>query len=123
MAGVAKTTEIKSKRRGVSSAPDPLVAARESYKVTFENDLIRVLDINLRKGKRSPMHSHPNYLGYAVTSCRVRFTYPDGKSEEVAFKAGDTVWREAEAHQVDNVGDTDCHVLNIELKQQSKAAH
>jgi quercetin dioxygenase-like cupin family protein len=123
MAGVAKTTEMKGKRKGTFLAPDPLVVASESYKVTFENDLIRVLDITLGKGKRSPMHSHPNYLGYAVTSCRVRFTYPDGKSEEAAFKAGDTMWRGAETHQVDNVGDTDCHVLNIELKQPSRAAH
>jgi quercetin dioxygenase-like cupin family protein len=123
MAGVAKTTEMKSRQRAAFSGRDPLVAAPETYKVTFENDLIRVLDINLGKGKRSPMHSHPNYLGYAVTSCRARFTYPDGKSEEVAFKTGDTVWREAEAHQVDNMGNSDCHVLNIELKQASRAAH
>jgi quercetin dioxygenase-like cupin family protein len=120
MAGVIGTTELKGKRKGGFSAPDPIVAAPESYKVTFENDLIRVLDITLKKGKRSAMHSHPNYLGYVVTSCKVRFTYPDGKTEEMALKAGDTVWREAETHQVDNVGDTDCHVLNIELKQQSK---
>jgi quercetin dioxygenase-like cupin family protein len=120
MAGVIGTTQTKTQRRGVFSAPDPIAAAPESYKVTFENDLIRVLDINLKKGKRSAMHSHPNYLAYAVTSCKVRFTSPDGESEEVAIKAGDTVWRGAESHQVDNVGDTDCHVLNIELKQASR---
>ncbi len=65
MAGVTGTTQMKTERRGVFSEPDPIAAAPESYKVTFENDLIRVLDISLKKGKRSAMHTTS-----AKISCR-----------------------------------------------------
>jgi hypothetical protein len=35
------------------------------------------------------------------------------------MKAGQAVWRDAEAHSVENLGD-DVHVLNIEVKPAKK---
>ena len=35
---------------------------------------------------------------------------------EVELKPGDVMWREPEEHAVDNVGNTDAHVLLVELK-------
>ncbi len=66
------------------------------------------------------MHSHPAYVVYAVSDFKVKFTYPDGKTAELEGKAGEAVWREAETHAAENVGTTELHVLNVELKGAAK---
>jgi quercetin dioxygenase-like cupin family protein len=76
-----------------------------------------VLDIHLPPGGHSPMHSHPQYIIYTVTAGKARFTSPDGTTKEVEFKPGDAMLAQAESHAVDNIGQTEMHVLNIELKQ------
>jgi hypothetical protein len=48
---------------------------------------------------------------------RVALTLADGKAETVTGKAGQAVWHNAEKHTVDNVGKTETHVLDIELKK------
>ena len=99
---------------------DPVKVAPKIYKVLLENDRVRVLKVRLKPGKKSPMHSHPAYVIYALSTCKVRFTLPDGKTKEVKMKAGETAWSDAESHVVDNIGSTEVHVLNIELKELDK---
>lgn len=95
---------------------DPVKTAPKIYKVLLENDRVRVLEVRLKPGKKSPMHSHPAYIAYALSTCKVRFTLPDGKTKEIKIKAGEAAWSDAESHAVDNIGNTEVHVLNIELK-------
>ncbi|HEY3304766.1 MAG TPA: cytoplasmic protein [Candidatus Binatia bacterium] len=100
-------------------AQDPAKVAKDVYKTTTDNEHVRVLDIRLKPGGKSPMHSHPAYIAIALTPCKVKFTAPNGKSQEVELKPGEAVWRDAETHSVDNVGG-ECHALNIELKRATK---
>lgn len=95
---------------------DPVKVAPEIYKVLLENDRVRVLEVRLRPGKKSPMHSHPAYIIYALSTCKVRFTFADGKTKEVKTRPGEAAWSDAESHAVDNIGSTEVHILNIELK-------
>ena len=95
---------------------DPVEVAPEVYSVLFENDRVRVLEIRLRPGGKSPTHSHPAYAIYALAAGKVRFTLPDGTSKELELEAGQAGWSEAETHEVDNLGDTEVRALNIELK-------
>jgi beta-alanine degradation protein BauB len=104
-----------------AAAQDPSVVAADVYKVTLDNPAVRVLDIHLAPGAKVPMHSHPDYLAVAFTPCKVRFTAPDGKSVEAELKAGDAIWRGGESHAVENLGGTECHVLNIEMKPHAAA--
>lgn len=97
-------------------AQDPVKVAPAIYKVSTENAQVRVLDVHLAAGGKVPMHSHPGYVAVALTACNVRFTSPAGKSQDVDFKPGDAAWRDAETHSVENIGKSECHVLNIELK-------
>ena len=100
---------------------DPLNVTPGTHKLAFENDRVRVLDINMKPGGKTSMHSHPGYVAIALDKkCKVKFTSLDGKEEQAEFKAGDTIWREAESHSVENIGRTECHVLNIELKESAK---
>ena len=95
---------------------DPVKLAPDFYKVALENDRVRVLDIRIKPGDKSPEHSHPAYVMYALSDAKVKFTDPDGTSEEFEVEAGQTVWRDAETHAAENVGTTEAHVLNIELR-------
>jgi quercetin dioxygenase-like cupin family protein len=105
---------------GAALAQDPAKVAPEAYKVTSDNQYVRVLDIHLKPGGKSPMHSHPGYVAVALTPCKVRFSAPDGKSQEVEFKGGEASWRDSESHSVENLGTAECHVMNIEVKSASK---
>lgn len=109
---------------GIGAGPaekDPVKLAPEYYKVLLDNDQVRVLDVHLPAGGHSPMHAHPAYIIYALSGGKARFTAPDGKTADMEMAVGQTVWRAAESHAVDNTGDTEIHVLNVELKQPAMA--
>jgi quercetin dioxygenase-like cupin family protein len=90
--------------------------APDVYKVIFENDQVRMLEARMPPGGHTDMHSHPDHLVYALKNGTVRFTSPSGETAEVEVSAGEVMWREAEEHATDNVGETDVHVLFFEQK-------
>jgi quercetin dioxygenase-like cupin family protein len=87
------------------------------HKILFENDRVRVLDVQINPGETSEMHTHPANVVYALSSAQVVFSFPDGTSREVAIKEGDLVWSEGTTHEVRNIGDTPDRGIIIELKQ------
>ena len=103
-------------------AQDPVKIAPEVYKVSVDNADVRALDIHIKAGGKVAMHSHPASVLTAYTACKMRFTHADGKSAEVKFKPGDIVWRDAETHAGENIGTTECHALQVELKHAKPAA-
>src|SRR5437016_479631 len=98
-------------------AQDPVQVDPKHYKALFENDRVRVLDIHLKPGEKTPMHSHPDYVVYSFTASSAEFTSPDGKTSAATLKAGEAIWRQAETHAAKNTGKKELHVLNIELKK------
>jgi hypothetical protein len=46
----------------------------------------------------------------------VKFTAPSEETAELEFKAGDLMWRDAEEHATDNIGETEVHALFFEPK-------
>jgi hypothetical protein len=71
---------------------DPVKVDPKHYKVEFENDQVRVLRIHYGVGEKSVMHNHPDSVAVFLVDQTAKFTYPDGKSEEAAAKAGQTMW-------------------------------
>jgi len=51
---------------------DPVEVAPNIYKVPLENDRVRVLDIHMQLGDKSPQHSHPAHVLYMVTGGKVK---------------------------------------------------
>jgi quercetin dioxygenase-like cupin family protein len=100
----------------IGVAQDPVKVAPESYQVSSENNYVRVLAVHLKASAKGPMHAHPGYVAVALTPCKVRFTSPDGKSQDVDLKEGEATWRDAESHSVENLGASECRALNIEVK-------
>lgn len=86
------------------------------YKVEFENDLVRVLRISYGPGEKSVMHEHPAGVAVFLNDQRAKFTYPDGKTEEISSKAGQTIWTPAGKHLPENIGDGRLELILVEIK-------
>ena len=97
-------------------AQDPVKTSPQYYKVLLENDQVRVLEYRLKAGGKEAMHSHPAGVVYVLSGAKLRFTYPDGRTEEKAAATGETIWRESTTHAVENIGDTEAHAIGIDLK-------
>lgn len=97
-------------------AQEAAKVAPHVYKVLFENERVRLLDVRMKPGDSSDQHSHPDYLLYAITGGKVKLTDASGQSVEVEIQAGDTMWREAEEHSALNVGTTELQAIFVELK-------
>lgn len=99
-------------------AQDPTQVDAKHYKVTFENDQVRILRITYGPHEKSVMHEHPNSIAVFITDGRIKFTLPDGKSEEREVKAGQSVWNVAGKHLPENLTDKPFEVVLIEMKSK-----
>jgi mannose-6-phosphate isomerase-like protein (cupin superfamily) len=97
-------------------AQDPVKVDPKHYKVEFENDKVRVLRITYGIGEKSIMHGHPNAVAVFLADAGAKFTYPDGKTEEVDMKAGQAMWFPAIEHLPENRLDKPIHLIFVELK-------
>jgi len=86
------------------------------YKVEFENAKVRVMHATYGPHEKSVMHSHPDVVAVFLTDGKVRFTFPDGKTQDADAKAGTAMWTPAMTHLPENVGDKPFEVMVIELK-------
>lgn len=86
------------------------------YTVELENEHIRVIRIRYGPREKSVMHGHPSSLGVHLTDAHVRFTFPDGKTEELRVKAGDIQSYPAGEHLPENLGDQPFELVLIEFK-------
>ena len=86
------------------------------YKVEFENDQMRVLRITYGAHEKSVMHEHPASAAIFLTAGKGQFTYPDGKTEEIKWTAGQTIWLPAVKHLPENLTDAPFQLIQVELK-------
>jgi len=95
---------------------DPVVVDPQHYKVEFENATVRVLRIKYGPKEKSTMHGHPAVVGVMMTDGHIRFTYPDGKTEDIQATAGQVLNFPALQHLPENLGDKPFEVIAVELK-------
>src|SRR5574341_798422 len=107
---------------GAVHAQDPVPLYPENYRVLLENERVRVLDFQLKKGAKENFHQHPAAVTYVLAPFKIRFTFPDGTMKIREAKAGDVFYGEALIHASENIGDTDAHGILIEMKQGPAAA-
>jgi quinol monooxygenase YgiN/quercetin dioxygenase-like cupin family protein len=100
----------------ITPAQDPVPLYPENYKVLLENDKVRVMEFQLRKGARENFHSHPAAVTYVLQGFKIRFTLPDGSTVVRETKTGDVFYGDAIIHSPENIGDTDARGLLIEMK-------
>ncbi len=97
-------------------ADEATVADPKRYTVELENDHVRVVRIKYGPGEKSVMHDHARAVVVNVTDGHVRFTMPDGTTEENDDKAGTVKWADAVTHLPENLEDRPLEALLIEIK-------
>jgi len=100
---------------------DPVGSNPQHYRVVFENDRVRVLEYTDRPGESTTPHAHPDSVMYTLSAFRRRLVSGE-TSREVQLEAGQVSWLPAQQHHGENIGDTETHVLFVELKEGGGSA-
>jgi hypothetical protein len=97
-------------------ADDPVASNPDAYSVIFENDRVRVLEYRDAPGHLTTPHTHPDSVMYTLSSFRRRLHSGD-QQRDVEMPAGLAGWLPAQEHAGENIGDTETHVIFVELKE------
>lgn len=100
----------------VLSAQDATKVDSKHYKVISENDQVRLLRVHYGPHEKSVMHSHPAGVVVFLNDATTKFTFPDGKTQEITVKAGDAQTITAVTHLPENTGDKGMDLILVELK-------
>ena len=95
---------------------DPVKVDAKHYTIEAENDRVRVLRARYGPREKSVMHGHPALVAVFLTENRGKFTFPDGRTEERSWKAGESMVMAAEEHLPENLSNDPLEVVLIELK-------
>jgi quercetin dioxygenase-like cupin family protein len=101
----------------VAMAQDAVKADPAHYKVVTENSEVRVLHIHYDPHSKSVMHSHPDGVVVFLNGGKVKFTYPDGKTEIREMKPGEAQYTPHTVHLPENVSDKAMEAVLVELKK------
>jgi beta-alanine degradation protein BauB len=104
----------------VLSAQDAEKVSPKVVHLKLENEKVRVLETVSNPGDKEGMHSHPQSVVYVIAGGKLRITTPDGKTSDVEFKTGDTIWREPVIHAAENIGTTQVHAIIFELRPPAR---
>jgi len=96
---------------------DSLKVCRETQKLIFENDFVRVIDDVIPPGVTEPKHRHPHGVVVTLADADVESkTYPEGRVARGHSKSGNVNWSEPTVHEVHNVGTEPTHYIRIDVK-------
>ena len=101
---------------GAALAQDPVKVDAAHYKVVFENPSVRVLRIDYAPGSKSTMHQHPDSIVIPLSTSKVKFATPDGKSIDQELASEAAMYSPAGTHLPSNVGTGKVDALLVEFK-------
>ena len=100
----------------VAVAQDAVKADPSHYTIIAENAGVRVLKISYGPGEKSTMHQHPDTIVIPLTNAKVRFTLPDGKSEDLDMASESATYGPAGTHNPANMGTARLEAILVEFK-------
>lgn len=121
LVGLAMSAALLGSAAMPARAQDPLKVAPGMYKLLFENEKVRVMEVTFKPGERIPEHSHPDHFVYVVTGGKLKITAGE-KVAEADLTPGQVMWIPAEKHWAVNLGTTDVRLLVTEVKDPAKGA-
>ena len=101
-------------------AQDPLKVGSNIYKLVFENEQARLLEVTFKPGDSIGVHSHPDHFVYVTSAGKLNISVPGEKPQVFDLKKGEAVFIPAQSHTAVNVGNTEVKALVIELKKPKK---
>ena len=99
-------------------AQDPVKVDPKHYTVEFENAQVRVLRVKYGPHEKSVMHRHPKSVAIFQTDGQIKFTFPNGKTQDAGGKAGQVTWNPATTHLPENTGEQPFEAILVELKSK-----
>lgn len=101
---------------GTALAQDPVKVDPSHYKLLLENASVRVLKIDYPVGGKSTMHQHPDSIVIPLSDSKVKFTMPDGKSEDSDMVNESAMYSPAGTHSPSNIGTGRIEGILVEFK-------
>ena len=95
---------------------DPVKASPDNYKLLFENEHVKVLEMNLKAGTTDSEHSHRAETVYFISGSSVKIHLPDGGVAEADIPDGHVMYSEPWTHKVENVGTKDLRAIIVEAQ-------
>lgn len=97
---------------------DPVESNPALYRVVMENERVRVLEYRDRPGSRTSPHRHPDSVMVTLSAFRRRLVSGDHEAQ-VEMPRGVVRWLPAQEHLGENIGDSETHVIFVELKERA----
>jgi hypothetical protein len=92
-------------------------AGGRTVTVFVDNDRVKVYEGRFSPEEKSPqMSKRPDRVEFAMTDGQMRNYYPDGKVEDVMWKAGEVKWSERATYQQENIGMSEFRIRVVQLK-------
>jgi len=82
----------------------------------LENERLDVVRMDSAPGDKGTMKERPDRLIYILQGTKVRFHYPDSKTEEAVWKTGDVIYQKADNRQIENIDTRDLEYISVHLK-------
>jgi quercetin dioxygenase-like cupin family protein len=103
---------------------DALIAAPENHQLLLENDRVRVLLTTIPSAATTPVHTHRSAsVEYVLSATNFVRRDADGnvlldaRAADAEPRAHDVLWSGPfPPHSLENVGDTELHVIMVEIK-------
>jgi hypothetical protein len=95
---------------------DSLKVCKDTQKLIFENQFVRVIDDIIPPGVTEPRHRHRHGVAVYLSDYTTEQVTDDGKKTQSQRKNGMVQWAEPTIHTVKNLGATNSHAIRIELK-------
>ena len=114
----AKTVmaQEKAKSAPAEKAKAEKTKGQSMTKVLLDNEKYRVVETRAKPGEKNEMKARSDRVIYSFNAGKSRVHHPDGKTEDVEFKAGEVRFRKADKTQSENIGKTETHNLVITAK-------
>jgi beta-alanine degradation protein BauB len=100
----------------MENSPDAMTAASNVYKLLFENEKVRVLEVYFKSGDFAKMHHHPDHVVYVQKGGKIMLN-SEGKNDALDLPAGSAVFLKAQDHEATNIGESDLDLIVVELKK------
>ena len=96
---------------------DSLIVCKDTQKLIFENQFVRVIEERVPPGVGQPKHRHAKGVLVPLANSTIEAVDdPDGRVARRELRFGDAGWRDPVVHAVRNVGQTELLNIRIELR-------
>jgi len=107
---------LASKGGSVLAADGGKITSQTAVTRLLENERVEVVRMVSVPRDKGAMRERPDRLLYILQGAKVRFHYPDGKTEDAVWKTGDVIYQKADKRQVENIDTRDLEYISVHLR-------